>query len=481
MQLQAWATAADPTPPHRTAHEGKAWRAPMVLKPSRPHGTYDGSIHDPAEKGPMRARRTIRAFSLAATVAILSTSGTFAQIDGPAATPRPQERPGATMAVLRNELADPALDRIVDTSARFAFSQIGGRPNRDLQSALLPDSNALVLRARDLADEAQTNDKPIAVMVLAGGDSDSTSSFARAFPNTTFIDIDQSRPCLTVEGDFDPTGQCPGGIEAVPFNQAIVGFDADQPAYLAGILAASASRNDRLGIISATPQCAACNRIIQGYVRGARSVKPEIAVDIAYLATEENFAAEGGPAAAFGDQAAARTLARAFIDVYQPDVILPVAGAASRGVIEAVCQSEGRLAVGTEIDVAAAYPELADCVLASIVKDYEYAVRESIFAYANESLRPEVRYGIDDDRAAVTDEWTRRPGLPVDLEGLYQRAYDGILTGQIPTCDAACEAPFDPAAPMGPAVAARPVGLGDPVDPEAAEDQPEPEPAASPA
>jgi basic membrane lipoprotein Med (substrate-binding protein (PBP1-ABC) superfamily) len=427
----------------------------------------------------MRVRRTIRAFSLAALVAILSTSGISAQIDGPAATPRPQERLGATMAVLRSELADPALDRIIDATARFAFSEIGGKPNKDLRSELLPDSDALVLRGRDLADEASEKDEPISIMILAGGNSDSTSSFARAFSGTIFVDIDQSRPCLTVDGDFDPTGRCAGGIEAVPFNQAIVGFDADQPAYLAGILAASASRNDRLGIISGTPQCAACNRIIQGFVRGARSVKPEIAVDIAYLATEENFAAEGGPAAAFGDLAAARTLARAFIDVYQPDVVLPVAGAASRGVIEAVCESEGKLAVGTEIDVAAAYPELARCVLASIVKDYEYAIRESVFAFANENLRPEVRYGIDDDRAAVTDEWRRRSDiLPPATVDTYQRAYDGILTGQIPTCDAACEAPFDPAAPMGPAVAARPVG---PVDPDEAEQQPEPEPAASPA
>jgi basic membrane lipoprotein Med (substrate-binding protein (PBP1-ABC) superfamily) len=450
----------------------------MVLKRSCRRATYDGSIvHEPAKKGPMRARRTVRAFSLAAIAAVLSTSGISAQIDGPAATPRPLERPGATMAVLRNELADPALDRIIDETARFAFGEIAGKP-RDLQSELLPDSNALVLRARDLADGAQEKDEPITLMVLSGGNSDATSLFANATPSTMFIDIDQSRPCLTPDSPFAPTGQCAGGLEAVPVNQATVGFDADQPAYLAGILAASASRNDHLGIISGTPQCAACNRIIQGFVRGARSVKPEIAVDIAYLATEENFAAEGGPAAAFGDLAAARTLARAFIDVYQPDVILPVAGAASRGVIEAVCQSEGRLAVGTEIDVAAAYPDLAGCVLTSIVKDHEYAVQESVFAFANGDLRPEVRLGLDDDRAAVTDEWRRRSDLPPAAVDTYQRAYDGILTGQIPTCDANCEAPFDPAAPMGQAVAAQPVT---PLDPDEAEHQPEPEPAASPA
>lgn len=420
----------------------------------------------------MRARRTIRAFSLAAMATLLSASGIAAQIDGPASTPPPPEQPGVTATLLRNELADPAVNAIVEEAAQFAHSEIGGRTGRDFRSELQPNSTELVLRARDLADESQEDEHPITLMLLSGGDSQSTSAFAKAFPNTIFIDIDQSRPCLTPDGDFDPEGACPGGLEAVPANQVSVGFDADQPAYLAGILAASASRNDRLGIISATPQCAACNRIIQGFVRGARSVEPEIGIDIAYLANEESFAAEGGEAAAFGDVAAARTLARAFIDVYQPDVVLPVAGAASRGIIEAVCENEGRLAIGTDFDVAAAYPDLAECVLASIVKDYEYAVRELVFAWANGDLTPEVRLGLDDDLARVTDEWTRRPGLPVDLAERYTRAAEGILTGQIATCSADCDGPFDPEAPMA---------EGRTSQPEVPADSPEPEAEASPA
>jgi basic membrane lipoprotein Med (substrate-binding protein (PBP1-ABC) superfamily) len=403
--------------------------------------------------------------------ALLSASGISAQIDGPVSTPPPQPVPGATLVVLRNALADPALDSIIDETARFAFSEIDGKP-RDLRSELLPDSAAVYTRANELADAAQEDDDPFSLILMSGGDSRATSAFANAYPNTVFVDIDQSRPCLTSDGRYDATGPCPGGQEAVPTNPVTVGFDADQPAFLAGILAASASRNDRLGIIAGTPQCAACNRIIQGFVRGARSVKPDIAIELAYLADEEAFAADGGPQAAFGDLAGAHTFAQAFIDVYQPDVILPVAGAASKGVIQAVCESEGRLAVGTEIDVAAAYPDLAECVLASIVKDQEYAVRESIFAYANGDIRPETRLGLDDDRASVTDEWTRRPGLPVGLEDTYQRAHDGILTGQVATCDAACEAPFDPAAPMGQTPAPQPV-----TPPDAGEPEPEPSPA----
>jgi basic membrane lipoprotein Med (substrate-binding protein (PBP1-ABC) superfamily) len=316
-------------------------------------------------------------------------------------------------------------------------------------------------------------------MIMSGGDSQSTSNFANAFPATYFIDIDQPVPCLTPEQQFDPEGECLGGIAAIPGNQLSVGFDADQPAYLAGVIAASASRNDRLGIISATPRCSSCNRIIQGFARGARSIEPEIDIDIAYLADEASFDAEGGEAAAFGDVAAARTFARAFIDVYEPDVVLPVAGNASRGIVEAVCEKEGVLAVGTDHDVAAAYPDLGACVLASIVKDYEYAVREAVFAWARGDLSPVWRLGLDDDRTFVSDEWTRRPGLPVELPGRYADAAEGILTGRIGTCAADCELPFDPGAPTGPVQPAQPTG---PEDEQAAEPEPvdHAEPAASP-
>jgi basic membrane lipoprotein Med (substrate-binding protein (PBP1-ABC) superfamily) len=120
-----------------------------------------------------------------------------------------------------------------------------------------------------------------------------------------------------------------------------------------------------------------------------------------------------------------------------------VDGRASQGIIEATCETEDRLAVGADFDVAAAYPDLAECVLTSIAKDYEYAVREAIFAFANDNLTTNWRLGIDDDRVRVTDEWRRRPGLPVDLGSTYDRAAGEVLTGQIETCPEGCEDPVD--------------------------------------
>jgi hypothetical protein len=94
-------------------------------------------------------------------------------------------------------------------------------------------------------------------------------------------------------------------------------------------------------------------------------------------------------------------------------------------------------------------------------------VRESVFAWANGDLTPEVRLGLDDDLARVTDEWTRRPGLPVDLAERYTRAAEGILTGQIATCSADCDRPFDPEAPMAEGRTSQPEVPADSAEPEA--------------
>jgi basic membrane lipoprotein Med (substrate-binding protein (PBP1-ABC) superfamily) len=415
----------------------------------------------------MRASRTVRAFSFAALVALLGTGGVAAQVDGPVSTPPPQERPDVRTALLRSALTDPTVDAMIEDAARFAHREIGGSVtgrSGAFRSELLPTRADLIRRSRDLAEASSDSEEPIDLMLVSGGDSTATSAFANAYQGTLFVEIDQPIPCLTMDGARDPEGACEGGLGAVPPNLINVTFDTDQAAYLAGIVAASASRNDRLGVISGTPACASCNRTINGFVRGAQSVNPDIGIEIAYLADTDNYAAEGGETAAFGDSAAARTFARAFIDVYQPDIVLPVAGAASRGIIEAVCDTGERLAIGTDFDVAAAYPDLAECILASITKDWGYAVREPIFAWANDDLTPEWRLGLDDGRVALTDEWTRRPGLPGGLVERYLQAEGAILTNQIQTCPGACDAPVDVSA-MG----TLPVAPVAPVEPDAGE------------
>ena len=378
----------------------------------------------------MRGTPIVYLISLAAALTLLTGSAVSAQLDEPIATAPPPQFDDLTMAVIENDLTQPAINAAVTDTATFAFTEVGGLTTgkkAGLDSVSLPTTEDVVLAAR------AAGEKGYDLVVISGGDSQGTVGFAQAYPETIFFDIDQPLPCVTGDGRADPSGTCEGGAGAVPFNYVAVDFDTDQAAYLAGVIAASASRDDILGIISGTADCPDCNRTIEGFVLGARSVKPDIEVQQVYLADE-------GEAVAFGDPTSAKTFAKAFIDVYQPDVILPLAGSGSRGIIEAACEA-GILAVGADVDVSASHPELAECILTSITKDYAYAVRESVFAWANGELAPEWRLGLADGHVGVTDEWTRLAGLPVDLGERYAQAEQDVITGQVETCPVDCGAP----------------------------------------
>ena len=103
--------------------------------------------------------------------------------------------------------------------------------------------------------------------------------------------------------------------------------------------------------------------------------------------------------------------------------------------------------MGTDVDVANAYPELADCVLASITKDIEHAVREAIFAYANGTMSPEWRLGLDDGGVASPTSGRASPAFPSTSRSSYAAAEQDVLTGQVETCPGDCGAPIDPAEP----------------------------------
>ena len=287
----------------------------------------------------MRGTPIVYLISLAAALTLLTGSAVSAQLDEPIATAPPPQYEDLSMAIIENDLTQPAINTAVSETATFAFTEIGGTtegPKAEdkkaegkkagLDSVSLPSTEKVVLAARDAGEKGYD------LVVISGGDSQGTVGFAQAYPETFFFDIDQPLPCVTGDGRADPSGTCEGGVGALPFNYVAVDFDTDQAAYLAGVIAASASRDDILGIISGTADCPDCNRTIEGFVLGARSVKPDIEVHQAYLADE-------GEAVAFGDPTSAKTFAKAFIDVYQPDVILPLTGSGSRGVIEAACEA----------------------------------------------------------------------------------------------------------------------------------------------
>ena len=81
------------------------------------------------------------------------------------------------------------------------------------------------------------------IVFIEGGDSPSTVGFAGSLPNTYFVDLGQTVPCVDANGRADRTGECQGGTRALPSNYVAIPFEVEAPAYLAGVLAASLSNH----------------------------------------------------------------------------------------------------------------------------------------------------------------------------------------------------------------------------------------------
>ena len=349
----------------------------MVLQQDAPAVTTmrASSTHAALGKEPMRRTLLAMPVSMAACLALLVATVATAQDGEPAQTPPPAQFPRVQTALIMSALADPAVNEIILTAGRDAHLAIGGRP-RELFTGTLPRPENVAIASRDLAELEYD------IVVITGGDSQVSVGAAGNFANSEFFDIGQPLPCVTADGIPDPSATCAGDIASLPLNYSVTTFAVDQPAYLAGVIAAAASREDHIGIIAGQPGCEECERYIEGFSLGARSVKPNVEIELGYLADDDI-------ETAFGDAATARIFAEAFINVYRPDVLFAVAGGSSRGMIEAACEA-GILAVGSDFDVSASYPTLGRCILTSVTKDLSGAVREAIFSVPNEDSQPEV-------------------------------------------------------------------------------------------
>ncbi|PKG32873.1 BMP family protein [Methanoregula sp.] len=131
--------------------------------------------------------------------------------------------------------------------------------------------------------------------------------------------------------------------------------------YLSGVLAASASRTQQVGIIMGT-ESEVLDTFLDGYTDGARAVNATIAVDHAYV---RHHSTEG-----FADAPAAQKSAEA---MYRngTDVIFACAGYSNTGVFGAAGNAPGRYAIGTDSDQSPLGPEF---ILASAVKRVDRVV-----------------------------------------------------------------------------------------------------------
>ncbi len=151
-------------------------------------------------------------------------------------------------------------------------------------------------------------------------------------------------------------------------------FAEDQAGYMAGVLAASLSKSDHIGVVGGLVVVPPVERFVEGYIDGAKSVKPAIVVDFVYTTS-------------FVDPPQGNSAAKQMIDK-GADVIFAAGGLTGSGALEAACQATGVFAIGVDTDQYETLPSVQKCIVSSATKNVAGAVRDSLLRIAADKFTP---------------------------------------------------------------------------------------------
>ncbi len=266
-----------------------------------------------------------------------------------------------------------------------------------------------------------------------------TGEAAVANPKIKFIGVDQSPICITAAGKQDFTFPCPGDAKTLAPNYTSVWFQEDQAGYLAGIVAAGASKSGTIAAIGGSSICGPCVRYIQGYELGAKSVKADINVVKAYVTNDFS-------KAAFQDQAGGKTYATNFLAQNKKvDVLFQVAGLTGNGILDAACakvDSAGAplvYGIGVDVDQFISYPAAGPCLLTSAEKHLQLAVSDALKAVAGGTIAPgDVLYDAKNDGVGVSPPHNLGDRWAAGTQDLINKALAGMKDGSLKTCPDKC-------------------------------------------
>jgi basic membrane protein A len=255
-----------------------------------------------------------------------------------------------------------------------------------------------------------------------------TAKLAKANKDVWFIGVDHD-PCINAKGDVDTTFKdCTGVIADLIPNYIALNYQEDQAGYLAGIVAASASKSGIIGAIGGVAICAPCVRYIQGYALGAKSVNPNIQVKVAWV-TASDFVK------GFFDQTGGKTFGDQFIKQNAGiDVIFQVAGNTGNGVIDAACAANIN-AIGVDVDQYQSYAASQACILTSAEKHLAVSVSTSIQQInAKTAKGGKVIYNANNDGIGVAPFYDAASKLPADIQTKIDAALAGMKDGSVVSC-----------------------------------------------
>lgn len=160
-------------------------------------------------------------------------------------------------------------------------------------------------------------------------------------------------------------------------NVASLVFAEEEGSFLVGAAAAQSSKSGTVGFVGGV-DTELIKKFEAGYVAGVEAVDPDIAVEVKYLSTGEDFSG-------FDDPAGGETTAAGLYEA-GADVVYHASGGSGTGVIKAAEEAD-RLVIGVDSNQYLTSSEAEQaCVLTSMIKRVDVAVYETIKAYVNDEF-----------------------------------------------------------------------------------------------
>lgn len=206
-----------------------------------------------------------------------------------------------------------------------------------------------------------------------------------------------------------------------PPNVASVTFRQNEGSFLAGALAALVSETGRIGFLGAA-DIPVINDFLVGYRAGARHVRPEIVLDVAYIS--EVLGADGNP---FEAPQQGRDLAQ---ELYGKgcDVVFSVAAGSNKGVFQAAKASQA-FAIGVDSDqdhMAKGY------VLTSMLKRLDTAILLMVEKILDGTLKNRnFSLGLKEDGVGLSNMTYTRMLIPRSVQQTLAILEQEIVAGEI--------------------------------------------------
>ena len=241
----------------------------------------------------------------------------------------------------------------------------------------------------------QKYDIIVTVGFLIGTD---TLAAAKANPNIQFFGVDQFVA--------DPA---PANYQGLLFNEA-------QAGYLAGIVAATITKTNKVGAVGGRSDVPPVVNYIKGYENAVKTTKPGVTVSINYV--EDFNAPDKG-------EASAKTMIGQGVDV-----IFQVAGLTGTGALRAACSAK-IYGIGVDVDQYLSLPDSQACIITSAEKHLQVAVRDGIKRFKDKGKQTG-NFTNDATNAGIGASPIRNLSpVPAGLEDKIKQATTDMASGKL--------------------------------------------------